>query len=284
LNILVTGGCGYIGSNLCNFLKNKEHNVTALDCDVKQEFTLSQSIKIIEKDILKIEPNDLIGFNHVFHLAALPRIGMSFKNPKDFFLVNTQGTISILDACRKNNCSLSFISSSSCDSSSYLNPYSCSKYLAESACRMYQETFDLPITTARLFNVYGNNHLRHGEKACFIGLIEKSFIDHDEVIIYGSGNQRRDFTHVDDICEGLYSTIKLNIKEIIDLGFGRNYSINEIAHMFKIKKIKNLPARKGEGNCTLANIATTKKYIDWEPKIEIKDYIDSFIQKFSYQS
>lgn len=281
MNILITGGCGYIGSNLCNYLYDNGHNITALDCNIKQKFYISNKINIIEKNILQISPKDLDGIDHVFHLAALPRIGMSFTNSKDFFLVNTQGTIIVLEACRKNKCSLSFISSSSCDSCVHLNPYSCSKQLAETACKMYQESFLIPLTITRLFNVYGKNHLRYGKKACLIGLIEQSIINKKQMTIYGSGEQRRDFTHIDDICVGLSNLIAVNCKEVIDLGFGKNYSINEIIEMFQIRNLKKLPKRKGEGNNTLANVKRTRNYIDWKPKISINEYINHFLKNIN---
>lgn len=277
MNLLVTGGCGYIGSNLCNYLISLGHEVTSVDFSARKKFYLDEKVKLIKKNILSLQKQELCDFDHIFHVAGLPRIGMSFDKPNRYFLNNAYATCALLDACVGGKASFTFVSSSSCYSSFSLNPYSCSKLMAENACKMYQKSFGVKTVIARLFNVYGVNHIRSGRSACLIGICEKSLEDGSDFQMYGDGNQRRDFTHVSDICEGLNKLIGMDIDDVIDLGFGKNRSVKEIIEMFGIKNITHVSSRRGEGDSTLANIELTKRYIDWSPKIDVKEYIDDFL-------
>jgi UDP-glucose 4-epimerase len=281
MNFLVTGGCGYIGSNLCNYLISLGHEVTSFDFNVDQPFYLDEKVKVVKKNVLCIKRQDLCDFDHIFHLAGLPRIGISFNDPNKYFLNNAYATCVLLDACVGGKASVTFVSSSSCYSSADLNPYSCSKLMAENSCKMYQKSFGIKIVIARLFNVYGVNHLKSGKSACMIGICERTIQDNSIFQIYGDGSQRRDFTHVDDICNGLYKLVGMNIIHIIDLGFGENYSVKQIVEMFGIKNIVHISSRKGEGNDTLANIELTKKHIEWNPKNNVKDYINCFLNSIN---
>lgn len=279
MNILVTGGCGYVGSNLCNHLVKSGHHVTSMDCLIDQPFYLDENIDIKQKNILDITKNDLKNYDHIFHLAALPRIGASFDDPVAYFLNNSHGTAVLLNALVGLKTTFTFISSSSCYSCDELNPYSCSKIMAESVCRLYQKSFGINLSITRLFNVYGNNHLRNGKKACMMGLFENAILKNDIIRVYGSGEQRRDFTHINDICSGLKQLMGFNIDGLVDLGFGENYSVNEIIAMLGGEKIEFISCRDGEGNNTLANVNKTNDYIKWNPEIKISEYIMEFLSK-----
>lgn len=279
MKILVTGGAGYIGSNLCNRLQSQGHDVSCLDIDLSQEFELNPHITKIQHDVLK-EFDDLPVYDCIYHLAALPRIPLSFKNPEKTIDVNCNGTFNVLKYAKKIGAKLVFTSTSSAYSSPFLNPYTYSKYLAEQHCMFFQKAYDMKVFITRLFNVYGGNHPRHTKKACMMGIFEHQKLHGDQLTIYGNGLQRRDFTHIDDICDGLVKILQVQwYSDVIDLGFGNNHSVSEIAGMFRPREIMYKPARRGEGGDTLANLEATKKILGWQPQIGIQSYIEGFLRE-----
>jgi UDP-glucose 4-epimerase len=275
VKLLVTGGCGYIGSNLCNMLA-ENHEVTALDYHTEQEFFLHPAVKVINGDACNF--NCTVRYDHIFHLAAIPRIPTSFSSPANVIANNTQSTLQVLEIARHIECSTTFVSSSSVYSNPFLNPYSYSKWMSEQHCRLYHELYSVEVSICRLFNVYGENHPCKAPKACVVGLFEAQKKTENILHVCGDGTQKRDFTHVLDVCEGLKATIKLKGFRIVDLGFGKNYSVYDLAKMFEPQKIDFLPARKGEGHDTLANTTTTNQHILWNPKRSLPNYVKDFLR------
>jgi UDP-glucose 4-epimerase len=274
MKIMVTGGCGYIGSNLCNLL-SKNHQIVCVDVDINQGFHLKSGIDIIQQDVTTL--SSLWDSEYIFHLAAWPRIPTSFEKPKSVVHNNSQSTLQLLELARIHNVGITFVSSSSVYSDPLLNPYSYSKWIAEQHCMLYQKLYGMPIKICRLFNVYGNNHPRKPPKACVVGLFEEQKITRNVLTLCGTGKQKRDFTHVLDICEGLELTLELKNHKLIDLGHGQNYSVLEVAKMFQPKHIEFVPSRQGEGQDTLANLVETQKHIPWFPKRKLTDYVDDFL-------
>lgn len=131
-------------------------------------------------------------------------------------------------------------------------------------------------------NCYGNRHVREGDNACVLGIFERQKMNNEPLTITGTGNKMRDFTHIDDICDGLYAMSK-NIwnGEIFNLGRGHNYSINEVASMFKPVGVKYLPERNGEAENTLADITKTTEKLGWVPKRNLPDYINAFLESLN---
>jgi len=276
-NILITGGAGFIGSNLVEELSNQKHNITVWDNYSTGNYK-SNKANFVTQDILKpfkeIENIDII-----FHLAALARIQPSFKKPETTHDVNVTGTLRMLELAKKLNAKFVYAGSSSFYHDIHANPYTFTKWLGEQYCELYNKIYGVKTVIARFFNVYGPRQLDEGEYATVIGIFEKQFKENKPLTITGTGEKRRDFTHVKDIVSGL---IKMSEKEwdneIFNLGTAINYSINELAYMFN-HKIKHIPERPGEAQITLADISKTQKLLNWHPKYDLESYIKTTIRK-----
>lgn len=281
MKILVTGGAGYVGSNLCNSLIKENHEVICLDNDFNQDYFIDEKTKRLLHDIRMDLPKDFRNkkIDYIYHLAALPRIASSFSNPENVIDINANGTLKILELARTLECPVNFISSSSVKSNLYANPYTYSKIMAEQHCVFYNTVFQTPVMITRLFNVYGRNHPRTDKKACLIGILENNILENKKTTIYGDGQQKRDFTHIDDICEGLLETLSCkHIGQQIDLGFGKSYSINEVVKLMNITNISYVEKRRGDGLDTLAETSSTNRFIKWNPKNRLEDYLTVFRQ------
>lgn len=276
MRILVTGGCGFIGSNLVDKLIDLNHEVLVLD-NLSTGFSsnLNPKAKFYQCDIRK--PKKIKACEIIFHLAALARIQPSFKNSEETLSVNCQGTVKILELARQWQSKVIYAGSSSFYSDPHINPYAHSKWIGEEHCRMYNKTYGLSVAIARFFNVYGPKHLREGDYATVIGIFEKQKMQNIPLTITGDGQQRRDFTHVDDIVNGLIAMSHNNWNaDLFNLGRGQNHSINELAVMFQ-HPYTYIPSRKGEAIDTLADLNETKEKLNWEPAINLQDYVNNFL-------
>jgi len=275
MRVLVTGGLGFIGSNLVDILIDKGYDVVILD-------NLSSGIisnrnkkaKLVISDVREIFNSPITGkFDVIYHLAAEARIQPSYKKPLKWLQSNVDGTSTICEFARSQGAKLINAGSSSCYGGKYMNPYTFSKKIGEEICEMYSKVFQTSTVTARFFNVYGPRNPLIGEFTPIIAKFEQQYKNSQPLTIVGDGSQRRDFTHVYDICEGLYALSKNSWKgEIFNLGTGKNYSILEVAEMFGGEK-KFLPKRPGESQETLADISETTKKTGWKPKYNLENYI-----------
>ena len=280
MKILVTGGAGFVGSNLCEKLI-ENHEVFSLDYysigSVKNHIDGVNYLKGDVVDIFDFIEND---FDICFHLAGLSRIQPSFSNPYNTFHSNTLGTQKVLDWCKTNNTKLIYSGSSSKHHNPYQSPYSLYKYLGEELCKMYREVFGMKIEITRFYNVYGPKEIIDGDWAAVIGIWRRQIRDGEPLTIVGDGEQRRDFTHIDDIIDGL---IKIAFsdqthKDAWELGSGKNYSINEISQMFVEKyacRTKHLPNQNGNYRETLREHNDAIDLLGWNPKDRLFDYIMS---------
>lgn len=281
MNILVTGGAGFVGSNLVDKLIKLKHKVTIFDnLSTGKKNNLNQSAEFIKVDIADSKKIEKFSrgreWDIVFHLAALARIQPSFDNPLEVQQVNVIGTVNMLEIARKNQAKFVYPGSSTAYHDVFANPYAFSKYTGEQYCKLYNQVFGISTVIARFFNVYGPRHISEGKYATVIAIWERQMAENEELTVTGDGSKRRDFTHVNDITEGLIELSKGNWNaEVFNLGTGKNYSILEVARMFNSKGIKFLPDRRGEAQETLADISKTIKLINWKPTMDIKDYIKS---------
>jgi len=274
MNIMVTGGAGFIGTNLIKRLLKDGHNVVSLDNystgkkENEQEGCEYHACDI--RDVLNfdffMEKPDVI-----YHLAALPRIQPSFDFPAMTFEINALATMNLMEWARNKDCKVVYAGSSSVHNGKYENPYSFSKDVAEQICYMYKELFNVNMSICRFYNVYGDYQVTEGEYAAVVGIFLDQFKKDEPLTITGDGFQRRDFTHVDDIVEGMILTSKTDC-EIIELGSGKNYSINELAEMFN-HEFTYIDERPGEARETLCDLTITKKRINYEPKGDLEKYI-----------
>ena len=274
MKILVTGGAGFIGTNLIKQLLIEKHEVYSIDnYTTGLESNHQKGCKYLNYDIRKILNYNFINPDIIFHLAAIARIQPSFDNPKEYFEVNANGTIHLAEWCAKNNIPLIYAGSSSKHNGKFKNPYTFSKDIGEEIIKLFQEHYRLKSSIARFYNVYGPYQLTEGGYTTLIGRWIYNIQNNKQCIIYGDGSKRRDFTHVDDIVGGL---IKIPQKEAwgyeFELGRGKNYSINEVASMFNITPIyeSNKP---GEAEITLCKSILANEILDWSPKKELLTYI-----------
>mgnify|MGYP001555922739 CR=1 FL=1 len=280
MKILVTGGSGFIGTNLIKRLISDGHTVDSLD-------DYSVGLKSNETDgcnyvSLDIEQIDRMGgdYDLCFHLAGLSRIQPSFDDPMETFRVNTEGTQIVMDWALKNDVKVIYAGSSSKHHNPHQSPYATYKYLGEEICKMYRKVYKLHIDIVRFYNVYGPYEVIDGDWAAVIGIWRRQVRDGEPLTIVGDGEQRRDFTHVDDIVDGLIRVGNLNYyhEDAWELGTGINYSINEVAQMFVEKfdcKLNYIPNQNGNYRETLRESDDSLEKLNWKPKDNLKEYIYS---------
>lgn len=280
-NAIVTGGCGFIGTNLIFRLLQDGNKVVSLDnysTGKRENEVKNQWYKgCVYYDVDITETKDYSFFmdkvDVIFHLAALARIQPSLKNPIDTIENNFNGTLNILEYARKNNIRVVYAGSSSFHHGLYSSPYAWSKYSGEELCKLYSEVYGLSTAICRFYNVYGPHQIEDGAYSTVMGIFERQYRNGEPLTITGNGEQRRDFTHVDDIVDALVLCInnKFNA-DIFELGRGINYSINEVADMFGGEK-KYIPGRKGEYDKTLCDYSKSELELGWKPTRNLGDYI-----------
>jgi len=281
---LITGGCGFVGYELTKQLINNGFDVDVID---------NLSIGKESKDVTSIGANFLGGdiramenipnkkYDYIFHLAALSRIQPSFVNPNTTFSVNVDGTRQVLEYVRRNGGKLIYAGSSSRHHNPELSPYAMSKYLGEQLCALYRRVYDVNVEITRFYNVYGPGELVDSHMAAVIGIFRKKVKDGNPLLIHGDGEQRRDFTHIDDICDGLRMIADSDIhhSEGWELGTGKNYSLNEVFNMFKerFRNIEKQHVENVKGNYR-ETIRLNDKALDelgWKPTDKLNSYINS---------
>ena len=274
LNILVTGGAGFIGTNLIKKLLDDGHEVTSIDnYSTGLKTNHLKGCKYLEYDIKSIYDYSFIDPDIIFHMAAIARIQPSFDDPYKYFQTNANGTFNIAQYCAKNNIPLVYAGSSSHHSGRYKNPYTFSKDIGEEALELFKQCFDLKYSIARFYNVYGPHQLTEGGYTTLIGRwlnnIEKGL----SCEIYGDGEQRRDFTHVDDIVDALLKIMyQKKYGYVFELGRGKNISVNEVAKMLNITPTYK-EGKPGEARHTLCESTLAKEVLGWKPKINLEEYL-----------
>jgi len=278
MKILVTGGAGFIGTNLLLELKKQNHILVSLDnYSIGTTKNHIEGVNYINLDVNQINEikND---FDLIYHLAGLSRIQPSFKDPRSTFNSNTKGVESVLEWARPNQTKIIYSGSSSFHHNPYQSPYAFYKYLGEEVCKMYRKVYDMNIEIVRFYNVYGPNEIVHGKWAAVIGIWRSQIKNNMSLTIVGDGEQKRDFTHVFDIVDALLKIglNKTKFNNEWELGTGINYSLNEVYEMFKEKfgvdKI-HLDDQFGNYRETLRVDNKALKLLDWKPKDRLKKYI-----------
>ena len=277
MQVIVTGGAGFVGTNLCKKLIEQGHKVTSIDnySTGKKENHI-KGVRYENSDIRKTPHYKWVYNQHpdiIFHMAAIARIQPSFTKPKEYFTTNANGTLEIADYCAKNNVPLIYAGSSSHHNGKFKNPYTFSKGIGEEIIKLYQEHYNLKASIVRFYNVYGPHQLTEGGYTTLIGKWLNNIEKGIECEIYGDGEQRRDFTHVDDIIDALIKIQKQQVYgHLFELGRGKNYSINEVAKLLNINPTVKSP-KLGEARITLNKDRLAKNMLGWDPKINLEDYI-----------
>tara|TARA_B100001778_G_scaffold302709_1_gene279566 strand:+ start:638 stop:1495 length:858 start_codon:yes stop_codon:yes gene_type:complete len=279
MKVLVTGGAGFVGTNLIKRLLKDGHDVVSLDNystgikENEQEGCVYHDIDISKTNL---EYLSWINPDIIYHIAARARIQPSIDNPHKTFKSNVKGTENVLEYARIEDIPVVYAGSSSVHGDVHANPYTFSKWQGEEMCKLYTKVFNLPTVICRFYNVYGEHQLTDGDYCCVLGIFERQYKSYEPLTITGDGEQRRDFTYVGDIVDGLIRCGE-NINEIggeeFELGNGENYSINEVADAFGDYMREYIDERPGEMKETLNRDNKAQEILGWKPKGNIIKFI-----------
>ncbi len=291
----VTGGAGFIGSNLVDKLIQQGVEVTVIDnFSTGFRSNLNPQAKLYEGSIhntpTSILANVLRDCDVVFHTAALARVQPSIKDPLKFNEVNVTGTLNLLKACVDAGVKRVVYSASSSaygntttfptpetSSTNPLSPYGLQKFIGEQYCKMFSEVYGLDTASLRYFNIYGERMSLEGAYKLAIPIFANQMLEGKPLTINNNGEQRRDFTYVGDAVDAniLAATHQEPLNgEVFNIGNGKNYSINELADM--------MGGEKSYGNKviepfeTLANNTKAKEILKWDPKGDLETWIQNY--------
>ena len=291
---LVTGGSGFIGSNLVDYLLSKGERVICIDNESanNDKFYWSDNDRVIslKVDICNYKElrNCFMNVKHVYHLAAESRLQPAIENPIQAVHRNCVGTATVLQCAREAGVERFIYSSTS---SGYgnnpvpnvetqpddcLNPYSASKIAAEKFCKMYTNLYGLETVILRYFNVYGDRSPTKGQYAPVIGIFQRQKDAGEPLTIVGDGSQKRDFIHVKDVARANYLASIMPLKghagEVFNVGSGKCVSVQSIADAISDNQTY-IPKRPGEMDVTFANISKIANVLGWMPEIDVLDWI-----------
>lgn len=287
--ILVTGGAGFIGSHITDRLVAQGHDVVIIDnFSTGKRENVNPKARLVEADISdygQIAPH-FQGIDAVFHTAALARIQPSIQDPLEANETNVTGTLNVLWAAKNAGVKKVIYSGSSSvygeqpDEAYPLkenlpthpsSPYALQKLVGELYCRMFSELYSLPTVTLRYFNVYGPRQITEGAYAAVVGIFLNQRQNDKPMTIVGEGTKRRDYTHITDIVEGNLLAWKKDVPtgEVINLGAGKNYSVNEVAALIGGPTV-NIPDRPGEYKLTLADNGKARDILGWRPTMALE--------------
>ena len=278
MRALVTGGAGFVGTNLVKRLLKDKHDVIVFD-NYSTGFRENQldGCRYAYVDIREDFTNFSEKVDVIFHMAALPRIKPSFENPSETLEVNVNGTVNVLEYARKNDIPVIYAGSSSFWGGVYKNPYTFTKWQGEEVCKMYEMIYGLSVTICRFYNVYGDYMPTEGEYRTALPIFLQQYKNNEPLTVTGDGEQRRDFTHVNDIVDAMVKIVQLNKwGSVYELGRGKNHSINEIADMFGGERvyIDEIP---GETRNTLCKSELARKKLKWKPKINVDEWLKEIL-------
>jgi UDP-N-acetylglucosamine/UDP-N-acetylgalactosamine 4-epimerase len=312
-NVLVTGGAGFIGSNLCETLLNQNNRVVCFDnfSTGKHEnikpFLSSKNFELLNGDIRNYDDcfKSVQGVDHILHQAALGSVPRSIEDPITTNAVNITGFVNMLTAA-KNNRIKRFVYAAS--SSTYgdletlpkfedkigkpLSPYAVTKYVNELYAKVFSDLYGIETIGLRYFNVFGKNQDPNGAYAAAIPKFIKSLIEHKSPILHGDGSQTRDFTYIENVVQAnqlaLLTSNKNSINTVYNIAFGESTSLNEVIKLLKNElsffdeSIKNIEINFGENRVgdikhSLASIEKAKDFLNYQPKYSFVNGIKEVI-------
>ena len=274
--VLVTGGCGFIGKALTQELIKRGYEVDVIDnLFIGREAKIPEGCNFLGGDIRGMDNIDDKAYDYIFHLAALSRIQPSFKNPTQTFSVNVDGTKKVVEYAFQNKSKLIYAGSSSRHHNPTLSPYGMSKHMGEEWIKMYKKVYNLDAEIVRFYNVYGPGELVDSHMAAVIGIWRAAIKKSETIKIHGDGEQRRDFTHIDDIVDGLIKIAESNKnhEDAWELGTGKNYSLNEVARMFNVF-YEYVDEVKGNYRETIRINDDALNRLGWKPQDRLNEYIN----------
>ena len=289
--LVVTGGEGFIGSNLIKRLNSDQENtkIVSIDNDLSCQRNrvppkngnkidyISGDTKNVQ-ELLKTETD----ITTLFHFGEFSRIVKSFEFPNQCFSSNHAGSFEVIKYCAENGIKLIYSASSSKFGNNgldeNLSPYSWTKSKNIELIKNYSQWFELNYEIVYFYNVYGPGHIRTGNMAAVIGIFENCYLEGKPLPVIRPGTQRRDFTHVDDIINGVLIAWKKNLNDEFMLGTNRNISVIEIAKLFK-HEIKYIPEKPGERLASTIPDLSSQKRLGYKAEKRIEDYIEQFLRE-----
>ncbi len=301
MNYIVTGGAGFIGSNLVESLIETGSKITVIDnhsTGRKENIeNFLDQIEFVQADVSRTGPwmEKFTENSVVYHLAALADIVPSIQNPNGYYEANVNGTFNVLEAARKAKVKkLIYAASSSCygipdeyptKENAEIRPqypYALTKRLGEELILHWAQVYNLPAISLRFFNVYGLRSRTSGTYGAVFGVFLAQKLANRPFTIVGDGSQTRDFTYVTDVCRAMIEVSKKGKNgEVYNVGSGKSISINEIAELLKGEKVF-VPKRPGEPDCTFADISKIKKDTGWTPKVSIESGVQKLLNNIDY--
>jgi len=294
---LVTGGAGFIGSNLTKALISQGDEVIIIDnLSTGKKENLHPDAKFVEADITNLEQikPHFEGVDYVFHLAAFPRVPYSIENPIETHNININGTLNVLMAAKEAKVKRVVYSASS---SAYgdtevlptdekqlpqpMSPYGLHKYVGEHYARLFSMFYGIETVCLRYFNVYGPNMAFEGAYCLVIAVFLKQKREGKPLTITGDGTQTRDFTHVDDVVRAnilASKSKKVGKGEVMNIGAGDNHTVNEVAEKIGGETINIDP--RIEPHDTKADISNAKELLGWQPEVNFEDGMKRTIEWF----
>jgi UDP-glucose 4-epimerase len=287
--IIVTGGAGFVGSNLISFLLNKtKFKIISIDdysSGHKRNHIKNKRIKYLKshtKFIDKIIPNPKL-IHSIFHFGEFARIYQSFKNLNQCIESNTIGSNAVFNFCLKNRIKLIYSATSATlgnnGNDKNLSPYAFTKSKNLEFLENLKKWYNFKFEVVYFYNVYGPNQISKGNMATVIGIFENAYLNKKPLPVVLPGTQSRRFTHIKDTVEICYKAWKNNLCRHYTISNKKSYSIIEVAKMFG-SKIKFLPKRPGERYASaLTKISLSNKVYKNFGKINLVDYINNFLEK-----
>ena len=278
-SVLVTGGAGFIGSNLIQLLAKHNYNIFSIDDYSTGNF----NIELPNVTYLKMDIKNISDFKEkvdtCFHLAAKTMVQESFNKIDEYFSTNVDGTLNIAKWASTNKVKLIYAGSGSKHSNTHSSPYALTKYLGEEICRLFNYNYDLNLQIARFYNVYGPGEKVDPINANVIGIWRSRIEKRLPLQIVGDGEQKRDFIHVGDIANGLMKIANLseNFDEVWELGSGTQHSINQLYKYFqkRFPKIHSeiIDDQPGNFKNSFRVNDNMSNKLNWQPKFSLEEYI-----------
>jgi UDP-glucose 4-epimerase len=282
MKVLVTGGAGFIGSHLCENLSQDGHEVFSLDdysTGTKENHI--DNVTYITGETKNIEKLVNITPDIIYHLGEYSRVEQSFDDIEKVWNSNKNGIFSVLQFCRKTKAKIVYAGSSTKFGDGGLNssqsPYAWTKSSNTELVERYGEWFNISYAIVYFYNVYGNREISTGKYATLIALFKTKMQNGKPLTVVSPGTQKRNFTHIDDIINGLVLVGEKGYGDGFGIGCPESYTVLEIARMFG-GEIQMLPERKGN-RMTADMVISKTEALGWSAKRSIRDYIEALMVK-----
>ena len=303
MKVVITGGSGFIGSHLADFLIDSDYEVVVVDnlsigrLENISHLLAHSKFTFLQADITDFDAIEIVfkDADWVFHLAALADIVPSIENPNEYYQSNVNGTFNVLEACRKYHVKkIIYSASSSCygipdeyptKETAEIRPqypYALTKNLGEQLVMHWCQLYNLPAVSLRFFNVYGPRARTSGTYGAVFGVFLAQKLANKPYTVVGDGCQTRDFTFVSDIVNAIIASASSNVSgEIINIGSNATYSINRLVELLG-GDVTFIPKRPGEPDCTWADITKAKKLLNWKPLVGLESGVNILLNNLDY--